>query len=100
MPLYPPIALLTARTIFELSDRASDSVKRVPDLLGLVVWTVLGLGLAVAVPILVSTMGAGTTARAAAIVAGIASATLIIGAAFHARWRQPSAPTPSGWLPR
>jgi 4-amino-4-deoxy-L-arabinose transferase-like glycosyltransferase len=89
MPLYPPIALLTARTIFELSDRASDSAKRVPDLLGLVVWTVLGLGLAVAVPILVSTMGAGTTARAAAIVAGIASATLIIGAAFHARWRQP-----------
>lgn len=53
LPLYPPLALLTARAVFDLADRAHVPVKPVPPRGGLVVWVLIGVALTVS-PVLVA----------------------------------------------
>ncbi len=76
MPLYPPIALLTARAVLSGARPARS---------GLVLWTAIGLCLVVAAPIAVAWLGGGEDARAIAVAGGVVAGVLVLVAAWCAR---------------
>lgn len=76
MPLYPPIALLTARAVLSGARPARS---------GLVLWAAIGLCLVAAAPIAVAWIAGGKDARAIAIAGGVVAGVLVLVAAWCAR---------------
>jgi 4-amino-4-deoxy-L-arabinose transferase-like glycosyltransferase len=85
LPLYPPLALLTARAVFDLADRVSIPAKPVPPRAGLVIWMVIGVLLTAIAPIAVSRLDGSTGLVVAAAVGALLSVALIVAAASQVR---------------
>lgn len=90
LPLYPAVALATMRAVIDLNDRAHAPARRVPDLPGLILWSLLGLGLLAGAPVLVATLDAGPLVLAASI-ANAAVCTLLVVLSARAARRQETA---------
>lgn len=88
MPLYPAVALLSARAVVRLAARRPDAGQRV----GAAVWLVLGAAITVAAPLAALRASAGPDAPwtddAPALLALLASAGLLAGAGWFVlgRW--------------
>ncbi len=85
LPLYPPIALLTARAVFDLADRVHVPAKPVPPRAGLAIWVVIGVVLTAVVPIAVARLDGSMGLLAVAAVGAAASVALIAWAACCVR---------------
>ena len=84
MPLYPPIALLTARTIVDLADGLFVPHKPIPTRTQTAIWAAIGIVLTAAFPVFVSFLGASNTVRVIAVMTAIACAVCIVAAARSA----------------
>lgn len=84
LPLYPPIALLTARAIAAAAggERGAGRAVALP---GLVLWALIGLGLTAAAPVVAVTLGAPGLVVAVACVGAAVGAILIVTAALAVR---------------
>lgn len=85
LPLYPPLALLTARAVFDLADRLSVPAKPVPPRAGLVIWMVIGVLLTAIAPIAVARLDRSTGLVAAAALGALLSVALIVTAKSRVR---------------
>lgn len=84
MPLYPAIALLTARTIVDLADGHFVPHKPIPTRTQTAIWAAIGIALTAALPLFISSMGGSNTVRAIAIATAIACALCVLAAARSA----------------
>ncbi len=85
LPLYPAVALLTARSIIGLADAADPPPRPVPPAVGRVIWLLIGTGLTVAAPIAIARLGGGPPAWIGAAVFAAAALALLIPAAAARR---------------
>lgn len=79
LPLYPPIALLTAHAALGLA-RAPAPGRRIPPRACLVVWAVVGLALSAGLPIAVAGLGVGSVLSVAVLGALAAGVLVVLGA--------------------
>lgn len=86
LPLYPPVALLTARAVVAAGTRSAGAMIAWP---GLVLWVLIGLGLTAAAPGIAITLGAPAPSVAWACIGAAVGAGLIVGAAVAARRGRP-----------
>lgn len=85
LPLYPPIALLTARAVLDLADGVATPDRPVPPKPALILWLIIGAALTVGVPIAAASLAGDAASLGAAIVGGLVALALIIIAARAAR---------------
>jgi 4-amino-4-deoxy-L-arabinose transferase-like glycosyltransferase len=85
LPLYPPLALLTARAVFDLAGRVSIPAKPVPPRAGLVIWMVIGVLMTAIAPIAVARLDGSAGLVVAAAIGALVSAALIVAAASRVR---------------
>ena len=85
LPLYPPIALLTAIAVFDLADRATPPRKPVPPRSGLVVWAALGVVLTAGASVAIASISGETFPISSGIAGGLVAAALIALAARTVR---------------
>ncbi|MCC5823816.1 MAG: glycosyltransferase family 39 protein [Phycisphaerales bacterium] len=91
LPLYPPIALLTARAVLDLADRILTPPKPVPPVSGLAIWVVLGVALTAGAPVAIAVIAGEAFPIVAAVVGGLVSVGLIVVAARAVRRSLPRA---------
>jgi 4-amino-4-deoxy-L-arabinose transferase-like glycosyltransferase len=85
LPLYPPLALLSARAVFDLADQVAAPAKPVPPRAGLVIWMVIGLLLTGLAPIAIARLDGSPGLVAAAALGAVLSVGLIFVAASRVR---------------
>lgn len=85
LPLYPAVALLTARVVLDLADRVHVAHKPVPPRSGLAVWVVIGVVLTAAAPIAIARLDGSVGLLAIAAGGAAASIGLIAWAATSVR---------------
>ena len=77
LPLYPALALMTAKTVWDGARGALDTMSASGARAGLNVWTGIGLLLCVVAPVGVALLGAGAVGLASAVLGGAGAAALI-----------------------
>ncbi len=80
LPLYPAVALVTARSIIALADALEQPNRPVPPKAGIVIWLLIGAGLTIAAPIAIARAGGAPTLWIGASLFGIVSLALLIAA--------------------
>jgi 4-amino-4-deoxy-L-arabinose transferase-like glycosyltransferase len=85
LPLYPPLALLTARAVFDLADRVTLPSRPVPPRVGLAVWVVIGLLLIAIAPIALARLDGSPGLVVAAVTGALVSVVFLVWAASSVR---------------
>lgn len=85
LPLYPAVALLTARSIIALADTLEHPKGAVPPKAGIIIWLLIGAGLTIAAPIAIARAGGAPTLWIGAGLFGAASLALLIAATRSVR---------------
>lgn len=85
LPLYPAVALLTARSIIALADALEQPNRPVPPKAGIIIWLLIGAGLTIAAPIVIARAGGAPTLWIGAGLFGAVSLALLIAATRSVR---------------
>ena len=78
LPLYPAVALLTARSIIAMADGCERPKRPVPPKAGLIIWLLIGVGLTVIAPVVIARAGGAPFVWIGAAAFGVVSAALLI----------------------